>query len=130
MLTSNRVAVLAVGFLTGAGVNMGLIGAQSYLLSVTHPVYATLATMAVGIAFSAFIRRFELKATKYARFSFGVLLVYSALLAGLSFGSLPPTFHAISWLAVAVAGGTFFRWNSTQLCQRHLNPAMAQTFFA
>ncbi len=130
MLLDNRFAILIQGILVGAAIKISYIGSQSYLLSITEPIYAIYTGIAAGIVFSIFLKEFHLPKIKFATVSVVSTAIYLVLFLLLTLGWLPALIKALLWFFLAIFGVGFFQWLTAEIAIKHLDPAQTQTYFS
>lgn len=126
----NSWAILFLGLFVGVATNLGLIGAQSYLLSRTDAIYTLYCSIVAGLLFSAFLKKNIFARMKFAKFSALCFVFFIALLIILRMNALPEFYKAILWYGLAVFGFDLLRWIVSELTQRHLDPARAASYFS
>ncbi len=127
---SNPVAIFLLGICVGWAVNLSYIGAQAYFISQTQPVYGIYVSIASGLAFSTFLRNFRIIGMKFARFSILSVLLYAFLLAVVAiFPQIPALVRAVAWFFLALFAMSHFRWMTTEMAIKYLDPPRAQAFY-
>ena len=130
MVLSNRVAVLLLGVVVGGLLSFGRVGAEAFLLSTFEPIYAIYVATAGSLAFSFVLPRVDWDSTKFAKIAgystlgFAVLLGLMTLLGG------APSVQALFWYWLVIFSTAFHRWVTGEILMRHVNPAIAQSYFA
>jgi len=127
---NNSPAIIVLSLMLGAAVGLNLVGADSYLLSVTLPVYAIYSTVAAGFGFWLFLEFLNPHRLKFASFSIAILGAYVILLSTLFLLPDPSTIKAGLWVFMAIMSHRIFRWVVSQLIIRHLDPARARSFLS
>lgn len=126
---SNSAMILVAATLAGAALYINLIGAQSFLLSVTTPVYIIYMTGVSGAVFSIFLRYFNRGVHKYATVGVVSIIVYMLMLLGLAQSGLGNFSFALIWMGISIFAILYFKWIIAGLAIRHLNPAAVQSYF-
>jgi len=127
---NNKLAILLLGVLVGAAINIAYIGSQAFLLSVTQPIYALYVAVASGVLLSALLIKFRLDKFKFATFSVWATVAYLLLFLTLLLNFYSDFTKALVWFFLATFGMGFFRWMTSEMAIKHLDPARAQTYFS
>lgn len=128
-LVDNRPVLIGLGMGMGAAASLNLIGAQSYLLAETKPIYLMVVLAFSNIIFALFLRLFSVERIK---FSYFCILFFLSLIMVLSVLTLPlwgEVTKALLWFGIAYFMKVVFIWMLYELASRYLNPAVVQAIF-
>ena len=130
MLLSNRLAILILGFLVGGLLNFGRIGAEAYLLATFEPIHAIYVATVGSMLFSFVLPRVDWEQSKFSKLALWVTLGFAAAVLFLVVASPNHSVQAIVWYLLIILSTAFHRWMCGEVLLRHLNPAVAQSYFA
>lgn len=126
----NRYVLMTLAALIGGAINLNLITALAYLLSILPAVYSVYAVVVSALLFTALLKYVRLTGVKYARYAALMFFVFGTASIALPYISMSEFLYATSWLLLAMFARLFFKWILTDLTIRHLNPAEAKSYFA
>ncbi|MBT6488916.1 MAG: hypothetical protein HOK97_04085, partial [Deltaproteobacteria bacterium] len=130
MVLSNRLAILILGFLVGGLLNFGRIGAEAYLLATFEPIHAVYVATVGSMLFSFVLPRVDWEQSKFSKLALWVTLGFAALVLALVVTSPGHSTQALVWYLLIILSTAFHRWMCGEVLLRHLNPAVAQSYFA
>lgn len=130
MILSNRLAVLVLGFLVGGLLNFGRIGAEAYLLSTFDPIHAVYVATVGSIFFSFALPRIDWEQSKFATLAMWGTLGFAACLLLVVLVAPGHEAQALTWYFLIIVSTAFHRWVCGEVLLRHLNPAVAQSYFS
>lgn len=129
-MKSKILTITFLGIFVGIATNLGLIGAQSNLLSRGAAIHALYVNIFSGLVFSVLLRYAHRVRLKFAEFGALCLIGYILLLIDLQVLYLPEFTHALLGYFLACLGFDLLRWIVAEIIQRHLDPARAASYFS
>ena len=120
-----------MGVLVGAVLSFGRVASEAYLLSTWDPINAIYVATAASVAFTFALPRVNWERIKFARMAGVLTLAFALLLAILTpLEGEAAALQALLWYFVVIFSTAFHRWVASELVRRHVNPALAQSYYA
>jgi len=130
MTRSMIIYLTSISIIVGAVLQINLIGSRAFLVSNLDPIFAVYTGIIAGVLSTIFFRFLTTPKYKYAYLSFSLMTAQSLIYAILYFAVIPAKTLAVLWITFAAFSIGICKWITSEMANKYLDPARAQSFFS